>query len=155
MTTQSTLQYIHPFTNTFIHWWQARRCHERCWHAHQKQFGVQYLTQGYFNVQLREIERATFWLLDDPLNLLSYRRYGMITTRKKLFMYKFLTDTRATCMLIIYPFQAMKANICTTFIGTLFISLVLLMFLYSGRITCSCTGWGKVTIQTFQCPLDD
>ena len=119
---KTLVTFTHSHTYSYT---DGRRSHERCWPAHQKLFRVLYLTQGYFSVQLREIEQATFWLLDDPLNLLSYSRYRMITTRKKLFMHKFLTDIRRMFTLIIYPYQAMKASICTTIIGTSFIFLVL------------------------------
>ena len=34
--------------------------HARCPPAHQEQFGVQYLVQGYFNMQTRGIEPVTF-----------------------------------------------------------------------------------------------
>ena len=42
--------HIHPFTHTFIHWWQMLP--RKVPAAHQEQFGVQYLAQGHFNMQL-------------------------------------------------------------------------------------------------------
>ena len=43
---------IQPFTFTFIHWWQRLPCKVPT--AHQEQFGVQYLAQGFFDMQLGE-----------------------------------------------------------------------------------------------------
>ena len=43
--------HIDPFTHTFIHWWQRLPCKVPT--AHQEQFGVQYLAQGHFNMQMR------------------------------------------------------------------------------------------------------
>ena len=42
--------HIHPFTHTFIHWWRRLPCKVPT--AHQEQFGVQYLAQGHFDMQL-------------------------------------------------------------------------------------------------------
>ena len=42
--------HIHPFTHTFIHWWQ--KLPGKLPTAHQEQFGVQYLAQTHLGMQL-------------------------------------------------------------------------------------------------------
>ena len=39
-------------------------CHARCRPAHQEQFGIEYLAHGYFDMQTRGVEPATFRLQD-------------------------------------------------------------------------------------------
>ena len=64
--------HIHPFTHTCIHWWRRLSC--KAPSAHKEEFGVQYLVQGHFDMQLGEpgFKPATLWLLDDPLFQLIY-----------------------------------------------------------------------------------
>ena len=49
-------------------------CNAMCWPAHQEQFWVQYLAQGHFNMQTREIKpvtrKASYYSLNTKSNML-------------------------------------------------------------------------------------
>ena len=50
ITNTTLLRFIHSHTHTFIQWWQRLQCNVPT--AHQEQFGVPYVAQGHFYMQL-------------------------------------------------------------------------------------------------------